>query len=275
MAVDVRPAPRIIPAGYFATGKGAGRARLLVERNIMVYRHHWSTLTTGFFEPLFYLLSLGVGIGSIIGRVAGPDGRPVSYVAYVAPGLLASSAMNGAVYDSTMNIFFKLKYARTYEAMLATPMGPRDVAVGEITWAQLRGLLYSLAFLLVMLGMGLVHSWWFPMALPAAALIGYGFASIGMAATTFLRSWVDFELVGVVVMPIFLFSTTFYPLGVYPRGVQLFIEATPLVHGINLLRAFTLGAVSPGLIGDAAYFAVMALIGYVISTRRVEKLLLS
>ena len=100
------------------------RAWLLVERNLMVYRRIWLLIVSGFFEPVFYLFSLGVGIGALVGTVAGPDGQPIDYTAFVAPALLASSAMNGAIYDSTMNVFFKLKYAKTYDAMLATPLEP-------------------------------------------------------------------------------------------------------------------------------------------------------
>ena len=96
---------------------------------------------SGFFEPVFYLLSIGVGLGALVGDFTLSDGQVVGYAAFVAPALLATSAMNGAIYDSTFNVFFKLKYAKLYDAMLATPLGRRDVALGEITWALLRGAL--------------------------------------------------------------------------------------------------------------------------------------
>src|SRR5215218_7298646 len=111
-----------------------GRAWLLVERNLLVYRRIWLLIVSGFFEPVFYLFSIGIGIGALVGTVAGPDGRAIDYTAFVAPALLAASAMNGAVYDATFNIFFKLKYAKTYDAVLATPVGPGDIALGEIAW---------------------------------------------------------------------------------------------------------------------------------------------
>ena len=147
---------------------GRGRARRLVERNLMVYRRSWLIIVSGFFEPLFYLLSIGIGIGKLVGHVTGPGGTPLSYKAFVAPALLASSAMNGAVYDSTMNVFFKLKYAKVYDAVLSTPVGVGDVAVGEITWALMRGVLYSTAFLIIMAALGDVSSPWALLALPAA-----------------------------------------------------------------------------------------------------------
>lgn len=254
---------------------GTGRARLLVWRNLMVYRRTWLVLVSGFFEPLFYLLAIGVGIGALVGQVTGPDGHPISYTAFVAPALLASSAMNGAVYDSTFNIFFKLKHAKTYDSILATPVGAGDVALGEMTWALLRGLLYSVAFLTVMLAMGLVHSAWAVLALPAAALIGFAFASVGLAATSLMRSWQDFEFVQLALLPMFLFSTTFYPLSTYPRPLQIAVECTPLFHGVGLLRALTTGTVGWSLIGHAAYLAVMGLAGITMAARRFERLLLT
>lgn len=247
----------------------------LVERNLLVYRRIWLLIVSGFFEPVFYLLSLGVGIGALVGTVAGPDGQPIDYTAFVAPALLASSAMNGAVYDATTNVFFKLKYAKTYDAMLSTPLGPADIAIGEILWAQLRGTLYSATFLLVMAALGLISSWWALLALPAATLIGLAFAAMGMAATSFMRGWQDFEFVQLAVLPMFLFSTTFFPLSVYPRPLQLVVQLTPLFHGIELVRPLTTGAgVGPGLLGHTLYFVGLAALGLTVTARRLEKLLL-
>ena len=252
-----------------------GRAWRLVERNIMVYRRIWVLIVSGFFEPLFYLLSLGVGIGALVGTVAGPDGRPIDYTAFVAPALLAASAMNGAIYDSTTNVFFKLKFAKTYDAMLATPLGPGDIAVGEITWAQLRGTLHSVSFLVVMAALGLITSWWAVLALPATMLIGLAFAAVGMACTSFMRSWQDFEYVQLAILPMFLFSTTFFPLSVYPRAIQVVVQFTPLYHGIELVRPLTTGAgVGIGLLGHALYFVGLAAIGFSVTARRLERLLL-
>lgn len=251
------------------------RAWLLVERNLLVYRRIWLLIVSGFFEPVFYLFSLGVGIGALVGTVAGPDGRAIGYTAFVAPALLASSAMNGAIFDSTMNVFFKLKFAKTYDAMLSTPLRPSDIAVGEIMWAQLRGTLYSATFLLVMLSLGLIGSWWALLALPAAMLVGLAFAAAGMACTTFMRGWQDFELVQLAILPMFLFSTTFFPLSVYPRPLQLLVEVTPLFHGIELIRPLTTGAgIGPGLLGHAFYFVVLAAVGFAVTARRLERLLL-
>ncbi len=254
---------------------GGRRAALLVERNLMVYRHTWIIIVSGFFEPLFYLLSIGVGIGALVGDVVGTGGRAVSYTTWVAPGLLASAAMNGAVYESTMNIFFKLKYAKTYDAVLATPMGVGDVAVGEITWALMRGAAYAVVFLAVMLVMGLVESWWAVLVVPGALLIGFAFAAVGMACTSFMRSWNDFDMVQLAVLPLFLFSATFYPLSVYPDALQVVVRLTPLYHGVALLRGLSLGDVGLGMLVDVAYLAAMGAAGLAVTSRRLAKLLLA
>jgi lipooligosaccharide transport system permease protein len=261
---------RIAPPVLF----GGRRAGLLIERNVMVYRRGWLVIISGFFEPLFYLLSIGLGIGALVGAVPLGDGRLVPYTAFVAPALLASSAMNGAIYDSTFNVFFKLKYAKTYDAILATPVGVADIAAGEIGWALIRGALYAVTFLIVMLGMGLVLSPWAILAFPAALLIGFAFGAVGMAATSFMRTWQDFDLVQLVILPLFLFSATFYPLTTYPEPIRFLIELTPLYHGVDLVRGLTTGVLEPGMLVHVAYLVAMGLIGLVITSRRLERLLL-
>jgi lipooligosaccharide transport system permease protein len=256
-----------------ANRRRPGRGRRLVERNIMHYKRQWTILVSGFFEPLFYLLSIGVGVGKLVGSVVGPDGQPISYRTFVAPALLASSAFNGAMYDSTMNVFFKLKHDRLYDAVLATPMRVRDVAVGEISWALIRGLIYAAAFLVVMAFMGLFESWWSIFALPACTLIGFAFAGCGMAATSFMRTFEDFEFITMSQLILFLFSATFYPLSVYPRPMQIVVECSPLYHGVHLVRSLILGDVGPNLLLDALYLAVMGLVGLRIATRRLSLLL--
>jgi lipooligosaccharide transport system permease protein len=254
-------------------GFGNGRGRRLVGRNLTVYKRTWMIIVSGFFEPLFYLLSIGVGVGKLVGDVLGPDGEPVSYRTYVAPALLAASAFNGAMYDSTMNVFFKLRHEKVYDAVLATPLRVRDVVVGEITWALIRGLLYAVAFMAVMAAMGLFESWWGVLALPACTLIGFAFASAGMAATSFMRSWEDFEFVTIAQLVMFLFSGTFYPLDVMPRWMEILVQCTPLYHGIHLVRSLVLGDVHAGLLVSVVYLLAMGLVGLTIATRRLGKLL--
>ena len=253
---------------------GAGLARMLVERNITSFRHGWIALVTGFAEPVFYLFSLGIGIGALVQTVTTDSGAEVSYPQFVAPALLAASAMNGAVMDSTFNVFFKLKYAKLYDSMLATPIRPTDVARGEITWALLRGAVYSAAFIVVMLCMGLVQSWWMVLAWPATVLIGFGFAGAGMALTTYMRTWQDFEYIELAITPMFLFSGTFFPLSTYPEALQLIVQCTPLYQCVVLCRELTLGTPSWDAVIAVVYLATMGLIGLRVAGNRIATLLL-
>lgn len=253
---------------------GAGLARMLVERNARAFKHFWVTIISGFFEPVFYLFALGVGLGTLIGRIE-VSGLVVDYAVFVAPALLAASAMNGAVFDSTFNVFFKLKYAKLYDAVLATPMGPRDVAVGEVASALIRGLMYSTAFLAVATAAGYVQSWWAVLAIPAATLIGFAFASVGMAVATLMRTWQDFDYVQLAILPMFLFSATFFPLSTYPDAIQWVVQATPLYHGVALIRELMLGQIGAPILVHVAYLTVMGLVGAFFAARRVERLLLT
>ncbi len=261
---------RIVPVGSYA-----GRPWVLLERSAMVYRRGWMIIFSGFFEPLFYLLSFGSGLGKLVGGVQAPNGHPLTYAQYIAPALLASSAMNGAIADSTMNVFFKLKFAKLYDGMLASSLGVVDVALGEIGWAVSRGGLYAVGFVLVMLAMHLVLSPWALLLIPVSLGVGFGFAAIGMAVTTYLRSWQDLQVVTLVTLPMFLFSGTFYGLSAYPLWLRFVIECLPLNHAVVLMRSLAVGDLHAGLLWHLAYFVVMAAVGLRITARRLSALLLT
>ena len=251
----------------------AGRVNVILERSMRAYQRTWLVVLTGFFEPVFYLFAIGRGLGALIGPIETAAG-PVSYAAYIAPALLATSAMNGAIFDSTTNVFFRMKYAKLYDGMLATSLGPVDVALGEIVWSLLRGGLYSVAFVVVMLVLGLISSWWALLAVPVALIVAFGFAAVGMAVTSYMKSFQQMEWINTALLPMFLFSTTFYPLGVYPRPIQLLVECLPLYHAIEVIRGLCLGLVAPGLFLHLLYFVAMIVIGVSIASRRLETLLL-
>ncbi|MGH3455023.1 MAG: ABC transporter permease [Nocardioidaceae bacterium] len=246
----------------------------LVERNFLVYKRAWIVFLTGFLEPVLYLFSIGIGVADLVDTFELPDGTRVGYTEFVAPALLAAAAMQGALFDATYNIFFRMKYAKLYDAVLATPLRPWDVATGEVTWALLRGTAYSAMFVIVMVAMGLTSSWWTVLALPAAILIGYAFAGAGMALTTWMKSWQDFEYIQLVVVPMFLFSGTFYPLDTYPTGLQWIVQATPLYQGVVLCRGFATGSVGWELLIAVGYLVAMGTLGMYVASRRLAKLLL-
>ena len=251
-----------------------GRAAHLVERNAILQRRGWPVILSGFIEPLLYLLAIGFGVGALVGASVIVNGHPLRYAVFVAPAMMASSAMNGAIYETSFNFFYKLKYVKLYDAVLATPLGVADIALGEIAWALIRGTLYAFGFIVVIAALGLAISPWALLALPAAMLIGFSFAAVGTAASTFVRSWQDFDLVLTVLIPLFLFSATFYPISVYPGPLQVVVQLTPLYHGVDLLRSLTTGSIGPWLVGDLAYLVVLGSAALLVAAFRLQRLLL-
>jgi lipooligosaccharide transport system permease protein len=166
---------------------------------------------------------MGVGLGAIVGPVQGPGGQEISYAAYIAPALLAVSAMNGAVYDSTWNVFFKMNFAKLYQGMLYTSLGPLDVAMG---------------------------------------------------ITSFMKTFQQMDWINFVMLPMFLFSATFYPLSVYPQYIQWLIQAMPLWHGVELLRQISVGVFTPATAVHIGYYLLMIALGVLLTTSRLRRLFL-
>ncbi|WP_260980143.1 ABC transporter permease [Agrococcus jejuensis] len=256
------------------SGIYAGNARAVIGRGMHVMRrNNLTVVVSGFFEPIFYLLSMGIGLGTLIG-VLEYRGVEVPYAAYIAPALMAVSAMNGAVFDSTMNVFFKMHYGKLYDGMLSTSLGPLDVALGEIFMALFRGFLYACGFMAVTTIMGLNLSPTALLAIPAAVLIAFAFASLGMAITSYMKTFQHLDYVYFVMMPMFLLSATFFPIEVYPQGIQWVIMAMPLWHGVDMMRQLTLGVVDWSLAIHVGYLAVMSVLGIVFTTSRLKALFL-
>ena len=251
----------------------SARATSLTERNAIVYFRLWYMFVSGFAEPIFYLLSIGVGVGKLIGGVQF-HGEQIPYAHFVAPGMMASAAMNGAIFDSTFSIFFKLKYMKLYDAIVTTPVSSTEIATGELLWSLFRCGAYALSFLVAMTVLGFVDSWWAVAALPSAVLIGFAFSAAGMALTSFMRGWRDFDFINLSLIPLFLFSATFNPLSVYPRGLQVVVQVSPLYHGAALIRACTLGQPSAEMLVHVAYLLLVGALGLVVTGRRLERLLL-
>ena len=251
----------------------AGRSHVILERSLVALKSsNWFPVVSGFLEPLLYLFSFGYGVGTLIGDIQVSNGQVVSYAMFIAPGLLATSAMNGAIYDSTWNVYFKLHEGKIYHGMLATSLGPLEVALGEILTALLRGFAYAVGFMAVATPMGLIPSWWGVLAIPAAVLIAFGFASIGMAITSYFKSYQQMGLINISLLPIFLFSGSFYPLSVFPEWAQIIIKTLPLWHAIEMIRNLSLGIINISLLGHIAYFLVMVVVGLFFTTKRLNAL---
>jgi lipooligosaccharide transport system permease protein len=252
------------------------RAFAVTERNLVTFRKggsYWWLVVSGFAEPLLYLVAVGWGVGALVGDVTLPDGRQVSYLTFLAPALLASSAMSGAVAESAMNFFAKMKFAKLYDSVLNTPVTPLEVAFGELGWAMMRGAMYAGAFLVLMAAFGLTTPWLALAALPAGLLVGFAFGGLGMALATAMRTWQDFDYVGIVLSAMFLFSGTFVPLDSYPGLLRVVVQLTPLYHGVELLRAITTSTLGWGQLWNLAYLLAVTALGLAVAGRRMTRML--
>jgi len=235
--------------------------RSVVDRNLLFFRRDWALLVAGFLEPIFWLIAIDTGLSAFVADVD-YDGQLVEYTAFVAPGLIAASALNAAAFDSTYNFYYKLAVQRIYDAMIATPLSIGNVVLGEVIWSVLRATLYSTAFLVLSVGFGLIESWWALLIVPASALIGFSISAVGIFSSTFVRSWNDFDYFGLAIQLLFIGSATFYPITVYPTWAQVLVNVTPLYHGVALCRALALGTPSLSdlfhlgvLLATTAFFA--------------------
>ena len=261
--------------GKLGSGVYSGRARVVLERGYFALKSStWMVVASGFVEPLIYLVAFGYGIGQFIEGTVDGNGNPISYAQFIAPALLATSAMNGAIYDSTWNVFFKMHFGRIYNGMLSTSLGTLDVALGEISWALLRGLAYAIGFMAIVTPLGLVPSGWGLLAIPASVLVAFGFAAVGMGITSYLKHRQQMQYIQLVMLPMFLFSGTFFPLNIYPEPVQWMIQALPLWQAIELIRGLTLGIMNVAMLGHALYFVLMIIGGLYFTTRRLTALFL-
>lgn len=250
------------------------RAGSVIERNVATLRSsYWVVMATGFLEPVLYLFSIGVGVGQLIGDLPLPDGRVVSYAEFVAPAMLASSAMTGALSETTFNFFGKMKFMKLYDGMLATPLRPMEIALGELAWAMIRGSIYAAAFLVLMVLMGLTTAGPAVVAFFAAVLVGFAFGGAGMALSTFMRSWQDFDLMASAQFALFLFSGTFVPAERYPAVLRWVVEFTPLYRSVDLIRSVTTASWGWLPVLDVLYLLVLFGAGLVVAGRRMTALL--
>jgi lipooligosaccharide transport system permease protein len=246
----------------------------IIGRNVRIYRRSWTIIAASLLEPVLYLLSVGVGVGTLIGGVPGVSGQAGSYAQFVGAGLLATASMNAAFNETTFTAFSRLRAEFVYDAMTTTPLDPGDIAVGETVWAALRGVIAGAGFLAVLAVFGLVGSPWALLAVPGSLAIGFMFGALGLLAMTFVSDWQHFQVLQLVMLPMFLFATTFYPLSVYPAALRLPISCLPLYPSIELVRDPVLGDVGPHLLGPLAYLLAVGAVALVLATRRLRGLLI-
>ncbi|HEX7021781.1 MAG TPA: ABC transporter permease [Trueperaceae bacterium] len=229
------------------------------ERNLRVYKYRWMFgVLPNFFEPIFYLLGMGVGLGAY---VAGGGTFAHGYLGFIAPGLVAASTMNGATFETTYNVFVKLHFGKLYDAMVATRVNMEDVAAGELLWAVTRSVVYGAIFLLITLFFGVPASWWLLLVLPALALVGFAFAALGLAFTSLVHNIDLFTYYFTLFLtPSFLFSDIFFPVADrFPPFLVALARATPLYHAVQLVRGLVYGEPA-GLWVDVLYLLLLGVV---------------
>ncbi len=244
------------------------------QRNFLVYRRLWHrSIAFGFLQPILFLTAMGIGVGTFISRDGLSAFGGVPYLHWLGPGLLSAMAMQTATFESTYPIMNKIMWGRNYEAMLSTPLGTRNLVIGEMLWVAFRIGTLAAVFLIVLAIFGIVRTPWAVVAVPVAVLIGVAFSSCLYAFTATQRNDVGFSaLFRFVINPLFLFSGTFFPLSRLPDAVEWVAWLTPLYHGVQLVRGLVLDTLNLGTAPlHLAYLLAMLAIGVTLADRNLRR----
>ena len=264
MAVLARPSDASSAGG--AHGAPWGRA---LSYWLLSYRRTWrGTVFSGFLSPLLFLAAMGFGLGALIDE-GGQSALGVPYLAFIAPGVLAAQAMQTAVGESTFPVMGAMKWQRQYHAMLAASLRVGDIVAGHLVFVALRVAIASAVFLAVAALLGALQSWWVLLALPVTVLCGMAFAAPTFAVAVRAESDMAFNvLFRFVVMPLFLFSGTFFPVSQLPGVLQPVAWVTPLWHAVEVCRSLSLGNASVlGVLAHSAYLLLWVAAGVVLAHR--------
>ena len=245
----------------------AAPALRVLEHRLMLYRRTWrGSLFNSFLSPVLFLGAMGVGLGGYVDRAGGAALGGVPYLAFLAPGLLAATAMQTAAGEATFPILAAISWVRQYQAMLATPIRIRDIVLGQIGFFVVRLALVATIFVVVVVALGVAHSASILLAVPAAVLTGLAFATPIAAVSSRLRDGSQFSLIfRFGITPLFLFSGTFFPIEQLPELIRPIAYVTPLYHGVALSRGLALGTLTPvdGLV-HTVYLVALAIAGAVL-----------
>ncbi len=278
MTTSVLPAPRPQPAA------GRGRAAAVPGRWLMAirafmfwlvnYRRTWKgTIYTSVLSPLLYLGAMGLGLGTLVDKHGVSSLGGVSYLDFLAPGLLAAAAMETAMGESMYPVLASVKWLKTYQAAVATPVRPADLFHGHLLFTTMRLIMNGAIFLATMTAFGAIRSFWVLAAWPVAVLTGLAFAAPVEAFSITQNKDQNFALLfrfGMI--PLFLFSGTFFPVSQLPAWIRPVAYATPLWHGVALCRQLSLGTADlMGALGHVAYLAVFVLAGLVVGQRTYRR----
>lgn len=251
------------PAPPPATGSGLGR---VFEHRLMTYRRTFrSTIFTSFVTPTLFLAAMGLGLGSYVDSGSTASLGGISYLVFLAPGLLAASAMNSASFEATFPIMSGLTWSRIYHAMFATPISARDVTLGNLAFIAMRLTLVATVFTIVIVAFGAAESPFIVLAIPAAVLTGMAFAAPIAAFSATQKTPIKFNaLFRFVITPLFLFSGTFFPVSSLPTFMQVVAWFTPLYHGVSLTRGLSLGTISAdplAAVADVVFLSAFVIVG--------------
>jgi lipooligosaccharide transport system permease protein len=245
------------------------------QRNLLVYRRTWKiNFLPPLLEPLFYLLAFGVGLAVLVGSVSYRGGE-VSYVAFIAPALIAVNVMNSAFFENTYASFVRMYYQKTFDAMLATPLSLPEIISGEILWGATKSVIGTAIMMTVISAFGLLHYPHALLLLPVALLGGLAFGAVGMLFTSIVPNIETFNLpVFLFVTPMFLFSGTFFPLENLPSWARSLAQFLPLTHLVNLTRALSFGHFDGEGAWAVAYLALFAAVFFPLALWRMQRRLI-
>ncbi len=240
-------------------------SRLLWMRQLTVFRKTYKVgLVIRFFEPLLYLFAIGLGISTYVGKING-----LTYIEFIAPGILITTAMWAATYETSFAIYTKIHYQRTYEAILATPMNVRSIIIGEMAWAGTKAILNMTIVMLPLALMGLFHSPYIIVAVLVGFLVGLIYSAFGIIATSFIRAMDHYGIYSTFfIMPLFMFSGVFYPIENLPGVLSFFVYLTPLYHGVEAARLLSVGDL--GIMLHVVYLLVMVVLLVPLALHRIS-----
>jgi len=242
------------------------------RRDARVFSKVWKgALLPQFFDPLFYLLAMGFGLGTYLASVNG-----IPYKQFVGPGLVASAVMWSASFETTWNIYFRMEETRLYDSVLTTPVEVQDLVAGEVSWAATRALIYGTTFLAIVTAFGLVDSPWALLVPLFLALGGACFGMLGITFTSLVRSIDHYGYYYTLfITPLFLFSGIFYPLDKLPDWVSTVAWFTPLYHLVKITRGLALDPNALAVLGNAAWLTLLTVALFAVPVRAMRRRLVA
>ena len=243
----------------------AGLAPVLEHRAVQYWRTFRSSVFTSFLSPVLFLTAMGIGLGGYVDRSGGAALGGLTYLQFLAPGLLAATVMQSAAFESTFPIIGGLNWQRTFHAMYATPLSARDIALGNLAWTAIRLAMISSVFTVVVVAFGAAHSPLVVLGIPIAVLTGMSFAAPIAAFSATQRTPARFNVIfRFGITPLFLFSGTFFPIESLPSFLHPVAWLSPLWHGVDLTRGLVLGTFgqNPGvMVAHVVILAVIVAVG--------------